>query len=184
MNTRFTLVSILLLGASLGCGADDDSANDGKVANGGYGDTTGGGAGSSTDGSCFPPCFASQVAACTPTGTCTTTQTGSASAECYDNGVKFCSPGAPPVSVVVTKADGKTKCVTMDVTIDEASHGGTATYKDASGKTFATATFTTDPVVKLTCGGKTYDVDRSKPGCAFGSGGIPGACKTGSCSCE
>jgi hypothetical protein len=183
MRTRASLVSIVLIYALLACG-DDDSANNGSVANGGYGDTSGGGAGKGADDSCFPPCFASHVAECTPSGVCTSTQTGSATAECYDNGVKFCSPGAPPVPVTVTKDDGKTLCVTMEVTIDEASHSGTATYKDASGHSFATATFTTDPVVKLTCGDKTYDIDRSKPGCSFGSGGIPGVCKTGSCSCE
>jgi hypothetical protein len=123
------------------------------------------------------------VEACVPAGACTETQTGSASAECYDNGVKFCSPGGPPVSVTVTKPDGKTPCVTMDVAIDTASGSGTATYKSTSGQSFATATFSTSPVIKLTCGGKTYDIDRSKPGCSFGSGGIPGVCKTGSCSC-
>jgi hypothetical protein len=115
---------------------------------------------------------------------CTSTQTGSATAECYANGIKFCSPGAPPVTVTVTKKDGKTPCVTMDVTIDDATHGGTATYKNASGQTFATATFSTSPVITLKCGGKSYDIDRTKPGCSFGSGGIPGVCTMGSCSCE
>jgi hypothetical protein len=172
-----TIAALGIIGLSLFVGCPS-SSNKGSSATGS------GSAGSGSSSSCFPPCFLSGVKECVPTGACASTQTGSATAECYDNGVKFCSPGAPPVSVTVTKSDGKTPCVTMDVTIDASTGSGTATYKSVSGQTFATATFSTAPVVKLTCGGQSYDVDRSKPGCSFGSGGIPGVCKTGACSCQ
>jgi hypothetical protein len=134
---------------------------------------------------CYPPCLASLLASCAPSGTCT--QSGKGANQCYGNGVTLKSTltGTNQETIVFSK-NGKV-CFTMKYD----GMGGTATtptksaittYTDPYGATVATEYddfVSHPPTATVTCSGTRYALAPMSAACLDMEAGAP--CTSGAC---
>jgi hypothetical protein len=190
---RRALLVVALVTVSFGCGGGGGggaAGAGGTAGSGGTGGGAGGSGGSTADGSllaAMPPCLATMVKDCLPSGTCTTQVVDPNNPgilnSCYGNGVKTCvTMNATANSMVstTTKADGKTVCYKIEATSAGTGSIMTMSFKDAAGSELGTATpggSSTAPLT-VTCksDGKPYQWDWAAVNAAL-------ACTAGTCAC-
>lgn len=170
-----------------GGGSGGAAGSAGAGGSSGAGGSAGSGGSTTGDPCTVPQCFMDVMAACMPTGTCTTETSGDmtsgmVSNACYENGVKWSTSMTTGTGGITSqmkgyKTDGSV-CFTADATTD-AGGNNTTVYKDPGGTTLVTVTVAGGKMT-YACGGQTITIDPSA--CPKGDGGTTSPCTPGTCT--